>query len=73
MSGAELLQFAVAGLKNGAIYALVALGFTIVFASTGVINFAQGEFFMLGGMLSVLALRSLRAAARRWRSSPAWR
>lgn len=49
----ELLQFAIAGLKSGAIYALVALGFTIVFASTGAINFAQGEFFMLGGMLGV--------------------
>jgi branched-chain amino acid transport system permease protein len=46
------LQFAIAGLKNGSIYALVALGFTIVYASTGVINFAQGEFVMLGGMLS---------------------
>jgi branched-chain amino acid transport system permease protein len=48
-----LLQFVVAGLKNGSIYALVALGFTIVFAATGAINFAQGEFFMLGGMLGV--------------------
>jgi branched-chain amino acid transport system permease protein len=51
--GAELLQFALAGLKNGAIYALVALGFTVVYASTQVINFAQGEFYMLGGMLGV--------------------
>jgi len=50
----ELLQFLIAGLKNGSIYALVALGFTIVFAATGAINFAQGEFFMLGGMLGVL-------------------
>ena len=46
-----LLQFLVAGLKNGSIYALVALGFTIVYAATGAINFAQGEFFMLGGMI----------------------
>ena len=49
----ELLQFLIAGLKNGSIYALVALGFTIIFAATGAINFAQGEFFMLGGMLGV--------------------
>jgi len=47
----ELLQLLISGLKSGAIYALVALGFTIVFAATGAINFAQGEFFMLGGML----------------------
>ncbi len=59
MGGVELLQFALAGLKNGAIYALVALGFTIVYASTGVINFAQGEFYMLGGMLSVWAYADL--------------
>jgi len=59
MELSELLQFAVAGLKNGSVYALVALGFTIVFASTGVINFAQGEFYMLGGMLSVFALQAL--------------
>jgi branched-chain amino acid transport system permease protein len=49
----QFLQFLIAGLKSGAIYALVALGFTIVFAATGAINFAQGEFFMLGGMLGV--------------------
>ena len=53
MGATELLQFALAGLKNGSIYALVALGFTIVYAATGVINFAQGEFYMLGGMLAV--------------------
>lgn len=58
MDSAELLQFAVAGLKNGAIYALVALGFSLVFGSTGIINFAQGEFFMLGGMLGVFFVRS---------------
>lgn len=49
----ELLQFLIAGLKSGAIYALIALGFTIVFASTGAINFAQGEFYMLGGVMGV--------------------
>lgn len=59
MDTAELLQLAIAGLKNGSIYALLALGFTIVFAATNVINFAQGEFYMLGGMLAVFAVRSL--------------
>jgi len=37
-----LLQFVVSGLANGAIYALVALGFTLIYGGTGVINFAQG-------------------------------
>jgi branched-chain amino acid transport system permease protein len=59
VSSAELLQFAVAGLKNGAIYALVALGFTIVYASTNVINFAQGEFYMLGGMFATFLFAHL--------------
>jgi branched-chain amino acid transport system permease protein len=58
VGGAELLQFAIAGLKNGAIYALVALGFSLVYASTGVINFAQGEFYMLGGMVAVTFMRA---------------
>jgi branched-chain amino acid transport system permease protein len=57
--GSELLQFVVAGLKSGAIYALIALGFTLVYASTGIINFAQGEFYMLGGMISVYFFDSL--------------
>ena len=55
----QLSQFVFAGLKSGAIYALLALGFTIVYAATGVINFAQGEFFMLGGMLAVWVLDAL--------------
>ena len=53
----QFLQFIIAGLESGAVYALVALGFTIVFASTGAINFAQGEFFMLGGMFGVWFLK----------------
>ena len=55
----EILQFVIAGLKNGAIYALVALGFTIVYAATQAINFAQGEFYMLGGMLGVFFFSAL--------------
>jgi branched-chain amino acid transport system permease protein len=52
------LQFVASGLTAGAIYALVALGFTIVYNASGAINFAQGEFVMVGGMsaVSLLAL-----------------
>lgn len=53
MDAAEFFQYVIAGLKSGSIYALVALGFTVVYGATGVINFAQGEFFMLGGVLAV--------------------
>jgi len=48
--GAQALQFLAAGLTAGSIYALVALGFSIVFNASRVINFAQGEFVMIGGM-----------------------
>lgn len=47
---ATTVQFIAAGLTLGAIYALVALGFTIVYNASRIINFAQGEFVMLGGM-----------------------
>lgn len=50
---AEFLQFLFSGLTVGAIYALAALGFTIIYNASGVINFAQGEFIMLGGMSTV--------------------
>ena len=53
---AEFLQFATSGLTVGAIYALVALGFTLIYNASDVINFAQGEFVMLGGMVTVFAL-----------------
>ncbi len=52
---AEFLQFTFSGLTTGAIYALVALGFTLIYNASTVINFAQGEFVMLGGMLTVVA------------------
>ncbi len=51
-SGAS--QSLVSGLTVGATYGLTALGFTMIFNTTGIINFAQGEFVMLGGMLSVV-------------------
>jgi branched-chain amino acid transport system permease protein len=53
MTLSSLLQYLVSGLTVGATYGLTGLGFTIIFNTTGIINFAQGEFVMLGGMLSV--------------------
>ncbi|ANW01155.1 branched-chain amino acid ABC transporter permease [Bradyrhizobium icense] len=50
---AEFFQFLMSGLTVGAVYALVALGFTLVYNASDVINFAQGEFVMLGGMVTV--------------------
>ncbi|MCC7047837.1 MAG: branched-chain amino acid ABC transporter permease [Alphaproteobacteria bacterium] len=47
------LQFLFSGITTGAIYALVALGFTLIYNASHVINFAQGEFVMIGGMATV--------------------
>lgn len=46
----ELLQFLISGITVGMVYALVALGFSIIYNASHVINFAQGEFVMIGGM-----------------------
>jgi branched-chain amino acid transport system permease protein len=46
-------QYIVAGVTYGIIYAMVAIGFNIIYNATGIINFAQGEFVMLGGMIAV--------------------
>jgi branched-chain amino acid transport system permease protein len=51
----DFLQFLFSGLTVGAIYALVAVGFTLIYNASDVINFAQGEFVMLGGMVTVFA------------------
>ena len=47
------MQYLLTGLTVGAIYALVALGFSIIFNASEVLNFAQGEFVMIGGMATV--------------------
>lgn len=51
--GGQWLQFVAGGITAGAIYALVALGFSIVYNASHAINFAQGEFVMIGGMSAV--------------------
>ena len=48
-------QYLLSGLTTGAIYALVALGFAIIYNASHVINFAQGEFVMIGGMAAAAA------------------
>ena len=49
----QFLQFLFSGLTVGATYAFAALGFTLIYNASNVINFAQGEFVMLNGMLAV--------------------
>ena len=53
MSLDQLLQYIFSGITNGSIYAIVAIGFNIIYNTTGIINFTQGEFVMLGGMTAI--------------------
>ncbi len=50
----QALQYVFSGLTSGAIYALAAVGFSVIYNASGVINFAQGEFIMLGGVSASL-------------------
>lgn len=52
----SMIQYMLAGLTSGAIYALVGLGFSIIYNASHVINFAQGEFIVIGGMSTVALL-----------------
>lgn len=52
----DLLQFLFSGVTRGSIYGLVGIGFALIYRSNHVINFAQGEFVMMGGMGTVALL-----------------
>ncbi len=56
---AQLLQYILTGITVGAIYALVGLGYNIIYNVTEVINFAQGEFVVLGGLVMVFMTGTL--------------
>jgi len=52
MNLVQVLQYVFSGVTVGSMYAVVAIGFNIIYSATGIINFAQGEFVMLGGMIA---------------------
>jgi len=54
----ELFGFLLSGVTVGFIYALVGIGFTVIYNSSGIINFSQGEFVMAGGMSTVFLLKA---------------
>src|SRR5512140_947102 len=54
--GTLALQYLLSGITKGSIYAVVAIGFNLIYSATGVLNFAQGEFVMLGGMIAISML-----------------
>jgi branched-chain amino acid transport system permease protein len=49
----QLFQYLITGITVGSVYAMVAVGFNIIYNVTEIINFAQGEFVMLGGLIMV--------------------
>jgi len=49
----QILQFVFTGLTIGSIYSMVGLGFNIIYNATTIINLAQGEFVMFGGLIMV--------------------
>jgi branched-chain amino acid transport system permease protein len=63
---AYFLQQLINGLTLGAIYGLIAIGYTMVYGIVGMINFAHGEIYMIGafvGLIGILALSSLGVAS----------
>lgn len=57
----DLLQLLIAGLATGAIYALAAIGFTLLWQTSQTINFAQGEFVMVPAFFALIAMNWLGA------------
>lgn len=55
----QFLQYFFSGITAGSIYAAVAIGFNLIYSTTGIINFAQGEFLMLGAMTAISYARHL--------------
>ena len=53
MSFEQFFQYFLSGLTTGSVYAIIAIGFNIIYNTTGIINFAQGEFLILGGMIGI--------------------
>src|SRR5208282_1031804 len=55
-----ILQLLVDGIVTGSVYVLIATGLTLIFGILGIVNFAQGEFYMLGGYFGITAAVLLR-------------
>jgi branched-chain amino acid transport system permease protein len=55
----QLLQLTINGAASGCIYGIIALGFVLIYKATEMINFAQGEFMMLGGFVAFSLIAGL--------------
>ena len=54
-----LLQIVLAGIAQGCVYGLVALGFVLIYKATEAVNFAQGELMMLGAFIALAGMTAL--------------
>ena len=68
----QLIQYVFTGVTVGSIYAMVALGFNIIYNVTEIINFAQGEFVMLGGLIMVFFTAALNFPLPLALHDPSW-
>ena len=59
----NLFGLIITGLAIGSVYALVAMGFALIYKSTSIINFAQGEFVLVGGYVALWLYTDLRGLA----------
>jgi branched-chain amino acid transport system permease protein len=59
MTFSDIVQLLISGIMVGGIYALMALGFHIIYAATRILNFAHGAFVLLGGLLALSLIEDL--------------
>lgn len=55
----EFLSYLVSGISLGSVYAIIALGYTMVYGIAKMLNFAHGDIIMVGGYISLMAINSL--------------
>jgi branched-chain amino acid transport system permease protein len=53
MNLSQVVQYCLSGITVGSVYAITAIGFNIIYCTTGIINFAQGEFLIVGAMTAI--------------------
>lgn len=68
-SGKQWIDFLIFGIAQGGVYALIALGYTMVYGILGFINFAHGEVFMAGAFISYFAANSMNQSGF-WNANP---
>ena len=66
----DVLQLIVSGLANGCVYGLIAMGFVLIYKATEAVNFAQGDFMMLGAFVCLGLTNSQFLGLPFWVSVP---